>query len=265
MKTIPLAKVIALSLLLFSFSYSGLSLAQTKTVFLLLQEKLDTQGRQLAIEPGLQEIIRYFELHTGLKLEPKLMPWNRAQYLAINGDGIIFGLSKSPERLNKFDYSEPLTKENVWAISYGEKAKPYRTPEDLKSKLVSIGRGFSHGMAFEEARQNKLFQVQEDSASESARFRKLSSGRSDIMLWPVRHLKNSNEVTHYIRNELIPSFHDNQLDTAKFHVSIQPIFYDTLHFAAAKGKFASELKLLNKAIISGKKQGQLEKLMANFN
>lgn len=130
---------------------------------------------------------------------------------------------------------------------------------------MSIGRDFSHGMAFEEARQKRYVEVQDDSASESARFRKLRTGRSELMLWPVRHLTTSTEVEKYLQLTLIPGFKAPELNPRHFDVSTRPIFYDTLHFAVAKGKYSRELKHLQTAIKQGRKNAQLDKLLANFN
>lgn len=151
----------------------------------------------------------------------------------------------------------------IWAITYGEPRQDFRTLEDLRGKTVSIGRGFSHGMDFEKAR-NVVFTVQEDSASSGARFKKLMNKRSDLMLWPVRQLSTSAQVEDYLNNKLIPGFNDPELKGKRFYVSRKPVFYDTVHFAVAQGQYQEELARLNEVIRRGTESGELPKLMAKF-
>lgn len=230
---------------------------------LLLQESLDIHGRQLPIDRDLEVILQYFERESGIQFERQLLPWNRAQLMAQNGEGIIFGISKSPERLLLYHYSIPVVAEKIWAITYGDPRPNFQSVEDLRGKTVSIGRGFSHGMDFEKAK-NVIFNVQEDPASSPARFKKLMNKRSDIMLWPIRQLHRSQQVEAYLRDQLIPSFNDPELTGKTFYVSARPVFYDTTHFAAANGKFEAEIVKLNSVIRKGIANGKLPKVLARF-
>ncbi|MFZ6744411.1 substrate-binding periplasmic protein [Undibacterium sp. JH2W] len=236
---------------------------QTVTVKLFLQESLDIHGRQLPLDRDLEAILIYFERESGIHFDKQLLPWNRAQLMAQNGEGIIFGISKSPERLKLYHFSIPVVSEKIWAITYGDPRPNFLSPEDLRGKTVSVGRGFSHGMDFEKAK-NVISQVQEDSASSAARFKKLMNHRSDIMLWPIRQLQRSNQVEIYLREQLIPSFNDPELTGKTFYVSAKPVFYDTTHFAAANEKYEVEMTKLNEAIRRGTANGKLSKVLAKF-
>ncbi|NDI84792.1 substrate-binding periplasmic protein [Undibacterium crateris] len=263
----PLLSPILLPVLVLLFVLlSGISSAahaQTKPVPLFLQENLDIHGRQLSIDKDLEKILIYFERESGLRLDWRMLPWNRAQMMGRNGEGIVFGLSKSPERLKYFQFSQPVVSEKIWAITYGEPRQNFRTLEDLRGKTVSIGRGFSHGMDFEKAR-NVVFTVQEDTASSGARFKKLMNKRSDLMLWPVRQLNTAAQVEDYLNNKLIPGFNEPELKGKRFYVSRKPVFYDTVHFAVAHGQYQEELARLNEVIRRGTESGELPKLMAKF-
>lgn len=79
----------------------------------MLQEKLGATGQQLAPAPGLMASPHYFEQQTQLRFEPRWMPWNRAQFFAMNDEGVLFGLSKSAQRLLHFDYSLAVTEEKI--------------------------------------------------------------------------------------------------------------------------------------------------------
>lgn len=238
--------------------------AQKQTeVRLFLQENLDTQGRQIPLEPKLVEILAYFERETKLKFEPVILPWKRAQVETLDGKGIIYGFSLSKERLLAYHFSKPVITEKVWGITYGAPKPVFKKLEDLRGKTVSIGRGFSHGMEFDEAR-DVLFSVQETSASTSARFKMLMAKRSDLMLWPVRQFETSRQVENYVNNRLIAESGDPLLVNQHFDVSAQPIFYDTVHFASAKGRFEDVIEKLNRAIDYGTKSGALKKVLKGY-
>jgi ABC-type amino acid transport substrate-binding protein len=135
--------------------------------------------------------------------------------------------------------------------------------EDLRGKTISIGRGFSHGLEFDEAR-GKIFLVEEDSASVAARFKKIVARRSDLMLWPVRQMETSREVEDYVNKVLIPQASDHELRDKKFDVSDKPMFYDTVHFASAKGKHQDVIERIDRAIERGIKNGELAKVLRGY-
>lgn len=255
------------SLFVFCLSFSVFdSQAQAnkpRTIRLFLQENLDAQGRQIPVEDKVHEIIRFFEKETGLKFEPVILPWKRAQVETANGQGIIYGFSKSVDRLKHYYFSSPVITEKVWAISYGKPKPNFRTIEDLRGKIISIGRGFSHGLEFDEAR-DKVFYVEEDSASVAARFKKVLARRSDLMLWPVRQMETSKEVEDYVNKVLIPQASDIELRDKKFNVSDKPMFYDTVHFASVKGKYQDVIDRIDKAIEHGNKNGELAKVLRGY-
>jgi polar amino acid transport system substrate-binding protein len=234
-----------------------------KTVRLFLQESLDVEGKQVPLDPKLLEILSYLERETGLKFEPIILPWKRAQFETLEGKGIIYGFSRSPERVKLYFFSVPLITEKVWGISYGSPKPHYKTVQDLRGKIVSTGRGFSHGMEFDQAR-DVIFKVQEDSASTIARFKKLVAKRSDLMVWPVRGYQRHNEVEEYINQVIIKNSNDPELQGKHFDISDQPLFYDTTHFASVKGKYEDVIAKIDKAIKRGTKNGSLVKVLRGY-
>ncbi len=237
--------------------------ANKPLVKLFLQENLDIHGRQLPLDRDLEAILIYFERESGIRFDKQLLPWNRAQLMAQNGEGMIFGISKSPDRLKLYHFSIPVVSEKIWAITYGDPQPNFQSVEDLRGKTVSVGRGFSHGMDFEKAK-NVIFQVQEDFSPPPTRFKNLMNHRSDIMLWPVRQLQHARQVEAYLRDQLIPSFNDPELTGKTFYVSAKPVFYDTTHFAAANGRYEAEMEKLNTVIRKGTANGKLSKLLTKF-
>ena len=237
--------------------------AGQQTVRLFLQESLDQQGKQVATDPKLLEVLRFFENETGLRFEPIILPWKRAQVETLAGKGIIYGFSRSKERLALYDFSQPVVVERIWGVTYGHPKPKYKTVSDLRGKVVSTGRGFSHGLEFDLAR-DVVFTVQEDSASTHARFKKLIAKRSDLMVWPVRGYENHKEVEAYINRTIVQESNDPELQGRHFDVTEQPLFFDTNHFASAKGRYLDVIEKIDKAIVRGKKNGRLTAVLRGY-
>ena len=237
--------------------------SKSPPIRLFLQENLDAKGRQIPVEEKVHQIIRFFERETGLKFEPIILPWKRAQVETLNGEGIIYGFSKSVERMKLYHFSQALITEKVWAITYGEPKPHFKNVEDLSGKVISIGRGFSDGLEFDQAR-GKIFTVEEDSASTAARFKKIVAKRSDLMLWPVRNMETSKQVEDYVNKVLIPEASDPELRHRRFDVSDKPMFYDTVHFASAKGKYEDAINKIDRAMEKGMRSGELPRVLKGY-
>ncbi|MBR7799457.1 substrate-binding periplasmic protein [Undibacterium fentianense] len=246
-------------MLCLSMATAGSAHAQT-AVTLYIQENLDVNGSPIPPDQNLMELINYFERTTNLQFNKMIVPWRRAQYETLQGNGIIYGLSRNPDRLSRFHYSQAVASQTIWAITYGKPKPKYKTIEDLRGKVISVGRGFSHGMEFEQAR-DIIFKVEEDASFTTARFNKLINKTNDLILWPLRVLKDQSEVETYI-NQVFANY--SGFKDTHFDVSDQPLFYDTEHFASAKGKFEDIIAKIDKAIVEGKKSGELSKLLRAY-
>ena len=232
----------------------------SEPISIFLGESLDGNGQQKPIAENVEKIVRYVEAETGLKFKIKLLPWRRAQLLARNGEGIIYAFSKTPERMDFYDYSLPMAVIRIWAITVDNGDDKILTVNTLKGKTISIERGTSHGVEFEKAR-NILFKVDEDTASVESRFKKLFAGRSDALFWHSRQFKRAKELEDYLIQKVFANFIDRELSQKKITVSPEPLYFDEVHFACAKGKYRQEMKKINVAITQGKINGKLTLLL----
>ena len=228
-------------------------------VKLFQPENLDAKGQQIPSTPQITRIFNYFERESGLKFELVVLPWKRAQLEAIHGNGILYGFSKSPERLEQYRFSQPVITFHVWAISYGNGNSRYAELKDLKGKSVTSGLGLSHGEEYEKAKNN-VFTVQEDFISYRERFRKLTKRQSDVLFIPFHQSYGREQVDKFVNGKMVPEFKDPELNDKTFDISINPLFNDTIHFASAKGQFNDVLNRIDKAIQKGMKNGELPKL-----
>lgn len=235
----------------------------TTTVTIFLQESLDGQGQRKPINSSTEKLLQFLERETGMNFAREVVPWNRARLLTAEGQGIIWGFSKSPERLKTFNYSQAVLASRIWAISCAEPRLKLRKVDDLKGKMISVERGVSHGMEFELAK-NTVFKIDEDTSSSLSRFKKLVAKRSDILLMGGLRFETSAEVEEFLNKVYIPKFNDAELSKKVFYVSSNPLFSDTIHFAAAKGYFESALQKIDQALARGKKSGELQAIEKQF-
>ena len=89
----------------------------------------------------------------------ELVPWKRAYTSALRGNSGVIGLSMNSERLEIFDYSDPLFSEDLMVIVKKGREFPFETVEDLKGKVVAVGRGASYGDEYDEAVEEGVFEV----------------------------------------------------------------------------------------------------------
>lgn len=242
----------------------GTSFGQTaQSVNLYYPEILNAKGKQIPLTPQVNKVFQYFEREAGLKFSIVFLPWKRAQLEVLKGNGIIYGFSKSSERLESFRFSLPVINLPVWAISYGPENAKLSELKDLKAKVVTTSVGITHGIEYDRAR-NTIFTVQEDLLSYQERFRKLISRRSDIIFVPFTMHVSREQIEQAINQKIVPGFNDPELSGRTFNVSLNPIFLDTIHFASAKAQQQDVMDKIDVAIERGVKNGSLPKLLMDY-
>lgn len=233
------------------------------SVKLYVPENLDGDGKQIPSTRQITELFNYFEREAGLQFVIVALPWKRAQLEVKNGNGIIYGFSKTTERLAHYRFSLPVITLHIWAISFGMPDSNLSGLQDLKGKTIHSGLGLSHGMEYENAKK-QIFSVQEDYVSDHDRFKRLLAKPGDLMLIPMRQDTSRKQVDDFVNLTRIPSFKDSELNDRHFDISNNPIFFDTIHFASAKGRFNEAVDRIDKAIELGMKNGLLTKLLKEY-
>lgn len=253
-----------LSLFVYIYGIAFTSVAATPlTVKLYLPDNFDANRNQIPNSRPLTETFSYFEREAGLKFVIVTLPWKRAQLEAIQGHGILYGFSKSAERLAQYHFSQPVITLHVWAISYGTGNTNLADLSDLKGKIVLSGLGLSHGIEYEKTKNN-LFSVQEDFATDTEHLKRLMTKPNDLILWPFRQQLNRKQVATLVNDTLIPGFRDPALVDKHFNISTNPIFYDTVHFATGKGHLDEVIRRIDLAIQKGVKNGSLSKVLQKY-
>lgn len=137
---------------------------------------VNTQAR--GIYPAL--IRAAFQL-MGTPVQVEAKPWKRALEEIDTGRAGVGGIYKTAERLQKYDYSDPIYVENL--LVYYNVANPlvFNQIQDLTGKRIGVLRGWSYGDAFDHTRRQGLFQV-EEVGSDDQNFRKLEAERIDAVI-----------------------------------------------------------------------------------
>lgn len=239
-------KYLAQFLIVVCLSVSAISVQAATTVTLLIRELRTESGELQALQSQVQRLLSFLEQKAGLRFEIHRYPWNRVLANARQGEGIIFGLSKTSERQKEFQFSELLFSNYVWLIQRADDRFPFNEWSDLKGKRLGIIRGVSYGDEFESYR-NHLFQVEEDVSSLPARLKKLDLKRVDALLWGYWH--SDRAVVEAALNRQLKSFSFELSSDARFTVARKFIQKDDLYFAVLAGKYSAEVEKLNRVLL----------------
>lgn len=85
-------------------------------------------------------------LAQGLDIEWDLrpMPWPRAQAFAEQGEGLMFGLARTPARQARFVFSLPVAAVATWALVRRGEARAMAGAEGLRKRTVCMARGSAY-------------------------------------------------------------------------------------------------------------------------
>lgn len=119
--------------------------------------------------------------HLKVPLALEAMPWKRALGEIDQGRSGVGGLYKTTERLQKYDYSEPLFVEKLVVYFHVKSPVSFTQLGDLDGKRVGVIRGWSYGDDFDRARKAGRFLV-EEVGSDDQNFRKLDAMRIDVAI-----------------------------------------------------------------------------------
>lgn len=78
-------------------------------------------------------------------------PWLRAQKLTASGEGVMFGLTRTPQRERQLRFSLPIWSNFTWILVREDAAASIRHYGDLNGQVVCWARGSSYGELFTKA------------------------------------------------------------------------------------------------------------------
>ncbi|MFZ6638258.1 substrate-binding periplasmic protein [Undibacterium sp. TC4M20W] len=246
-------------LTLFALAF-GVSLhaACAKEVVILTADPIDQRGQPFPLKLA-DKLFEFIEREGGLQIQQQRSPWPRALQAAENGEGVIYGVSKTKEREKIFHFSLPIQSKYMFLVTRSDAQFRFNTMADLKGKTIGIPRGFSYGDRFDAMKDN-LFKVEVDNYAPLSRIYKLLFRRMDAGLFGA-----ANKDPRFLENRLQVLRDENEGSSSPFAdvrltVLPKPLLIDTIHFAVRADKDDGIIDKLNVAILKARKAGLLEDL-----
>lgn len=237
--------------LLAACAFAGLlqaAAAAPAEVPVLIAENVDPRGNPLPTPAIVDAVLKQLAADSGLKLVVHAYPWRRAQMMAENGEGLLYGAAITPERLRVFAFTKPMYDANQWLVSSAQAPLDFHRWEDLQGKVVSIAGGEKFGPEFEE-RRDKLFRVEQNSVSMESRLKMLSAHHVDAVV--VDSFRNPVQLSASLNCR----FPDDRWVVAEKSIGFEPVLI-AVPKSAPLGKL---LPTLNSAIVRLNKAGSIRK------
>jgi ABC-type amino acid transport substrate-binding protein len=196
----------------------------------------------------LVDILNRVSKKTGDVYEIRLFPWTRAYELATRGESAILGISITPQRLQTFDFSDPLYYNELQLVVAKGKAFPFTRLQDLKGRSLGGGLGVSYGADVDAALTAGLFTLERDTDA-SIRLQKVLSGQLDAAI--IGH--GMPGLDSIVKGH--PRLRSRQEELA---VLPRPLDRNPLYLATAKSMQKRELlERFNKALAELQRSGEL--------
>jgi polar amino acid transport system substrate-binding protein len=235
--------------------------AQTpaRTVSLIMGEALDEAGRSKPLRPWQRKLFDHLETELNVIFDVKRYPWPRAELKALNGDGLIFGLPKNPERERPLRFSDPTSSNTLWLVTRSDATFGFASLADLRGKKIGAVRGYGYGEEFERAREAGVFRVEDDLPSRVTRLQRLLLKRVDAVLLYQPSWQTAADFEAELRAQAAPLTQDLRLQPGvTLSVLPRPVQMETpQYFAIARGRDEALIERINQALLRQQKQASL--------
>lgn len=94
------------------------------------------------------QMLSWIAEQAGLSWDRRPTPWLRAQKLTAAGEGVMFGLTRTPQREKELLFSLPIWSNHTWAVVREGDPIHIRRYGDLDGQVVCWARGSSYGELF---------------------------------------------------------------------------------------------------------------------
>lgn len=226
-----------------------------------MAEQRGDRDQVLPLTKNVIQLFNYLEDATKLKIEVRRYPWRRVLHNAENGEGFVFGIYKTAERLQVYSFSEPVYSDKIWLMTRCEDKLNYNNIHDLKGKTIGIVQGSSAGDEFD-SQVNVLFKAEYNTSSLAGRFSKLYQKRMDAFLLydPRTNLKEMQREFNQIYAVDLDEYRKKKTDI--FCILPKPINVIDAHFAMSLRGDKGLLEKLDRALQQGRKSGELDRIFS---
>lgn len=225
-------------------------------------EEFDNDGKPVPLHKDTVTLLNLLGKNLAAQFEVRRVPWKRAMDNALQGDGILLGMSITTERAKKFAFSDPINMSRNWLITRCDAKFPFDTLADLKGKTLGVVLGTSAGEQFDQ-QANVLFKLENDTGAGISRLQKLMAGRMDALVW-YGSTDNVKEMEGIINRTFTTNFPNQKNNTtAPLCVLPKPVSTVSNHFAMKLDSDKNQLLTrINLAMAKARKEGNLPP--ANF-
>ncbi|MFZ6757709.1 substrate-binding periplasmic protein [Undibacterium sp. Ji50W] len=231
---------------------------------LLMSEEQSDEGKVMPIPAAVKTLLRYLEQHSGITFDVRRYPWKRALENAENGEGLIFGISKTQERLRSFKFSQPIFTDLSLLVTRCDSKFVFQSLDDLKDKTIGIVRGTSNGDKFDRL-SNVLFKVEDDTNNNSRRLEKLYLGRMDAFLL-YSSTNNISQLEKRLNRQyaakFATQFTTNQTKEKLFCILPKPVSSMDIHIAVRPDLDQGLIQKIDRAIARAHQEGELARVYA---
>jgi ABC-type amino acid transport substrate-binding protein len=241
--------------------YSSLCFSKDVTTpkfIVLMTEQLDANNQKVPLNKAMRDLFELFqnELRTPIEIRP--YPWARVLQNGEAGDGFIFGIAKTPERMEKFHFSEVVFYQHVWLVTRCDQVFKFEKIEDLKNKSISMRLNSSVSPEFDQEK-NKLFKVENDTSTLPSRFKKIVQNRTNAMIY-YSFADNAKQVKSEINNHF---FTPENPDIPQKDVCVLPkeLARQANYFALSKKLNSNLLDKINQIIVQARRRGDIERII----
>ena len=231
------------------------------TIPVLVAEQRGERDILLPVANTIVEITHYLEKAIEIKLEIRPYPWKRVLKNGEHGEGLIFGIYRTPEREQLFNFSAPVYSDKVWLMTRCENSFSFNDINDLHGKTIGIVEGSSAGEEFDR-QVNRLFKAEYNTSSLAGRFSKLYLKRMDAFLLyePRINIKEIQKEFNRTYAAHIENYSIRKNDI--FCILPKPVSTIDVHFAISKASDSQILEKIDRALERAKKSGEIEKIFS---
>jgi polar amino acid transport system substrate-binding protein len=230
-----------------------------KSANVLVVEQTGDRGQILPLSQTLTQLFAALENAANVKFNVRRYPWRRLLQNGERGEGLIFGIYKTPERSQTFAFSEPVYSDKIWLVTRCADRLIFNDLQDLKGKTIGFTQGSSAGEEFDK-QVNVLFKAEYNTSNLASRFLKLHQNRMDAFLLyePRTNIKEVQKELNQIHAKEIDEYTKKKTDL--FCILPKPVAAIDVYFAASLNSDKTTLNMIDKALIQIKKNGELNRI-----
>lgn len=194
------------------------------------------------------QMLEWVAAQAGLAWDYRPTPWLRAQKLAAAGDGVMFGLTRTPQREKELLYSLPIWSNHTWAIVREGDQGNFRRYGDLNGQVVCWARGSSYGDLFTLAGLGRM--EARESGDDDGALRMAGAGRCRAALLTLE----TSDPKKALQHPALAALRERGLALVPVALSTSP-----LHFVAGHGsRWTGVIERINRVV--ARSRSELEKM-----